>query len=51
MPKDRKKKTLRNKSSSKPKKTYSGGEPNRDFLNEILYANFRKMYDSKNRAV
>ena len=47
MPKDKKKKTLRNKSSSKPKKIYSGGEPNRDFLNEILYANFRKMYDSK----
>jgi hypothetical protein len=47
MPKDRKKKTLRNKSFSKLKRSYSGGEPNRDFLNEILYANFRKMYDSK----
>ena len=48
MPKDKKKKTLRNKSFSKTKRSYSGGQQNRDFLNDILYANFRKMYDSKN---
>jgi len=47
MPKDRKKKTLRNKSFSKAKKIYSGGQQNKDFLNEMLYASFRKMYDAK----
>jgi hypothetical protein len=48
MPKERKKKTLRNKSSCKPKKTYSGGQANKDFLDDILYANFTKSYETKN---
>jgi hypothetical protein len=49
MPKDKKKKTLRNKkTSSKPKKTYFGGQSNNDFLNEKLYASFTKTYETKN---